>query len=57
MSGGDLLSVLTKYGYHETPGNARGERDGTVSRWVRSGSATTKMRLIKISAPEEAPEI
>ncbi|EMN7475008.1 DUF927 domain-containing protein [Salmonella enterica] len=57
MSGGDLLSVLTKYGYHETPDNARGERDGTVSRWVRSGSATTKMRLIKISAPEEAPEI
>lgn len=57
MSGGDLLAVLTKYGYHETPDNARGERDGTVSRWVRSGSATTKMRLIKISAPEEIPEV
>lgn len=57
MSGGDLLSILTKYGYHETPTDARGERDGTVQRRVKSGSATTNVRVIKISAPEEAPEI
>lgn len=57
MSGGDLLSVLTKYGYHETPTDARGERDGTVQRRVRSGSATTNVRVIKISAPEEIPEV
>ena len=56
MSGGDLLSVLTKYGYHETPSDARGERDGTVQRRVRSGSTTTNLRLIKISAPEEIGE-
>ncbi|EJJ3950369.1 DUF927 domain-containing protein [Salmonella enterica] len=57
MSGGDLLSILTKYGYHETPTDARGERDGTVQRRVRSGSATTNVRVIKISAPEEIPEV
>lgn len=57
MSGGDLLSVLTKYGYHETPSDARGERDGTVQRRVRSGSTTTNLRLIKISAPEEIGEL
>lgn len=56
MSGGDLLSILTKYGYHETPTDARGERDGTVQRRVRSGSATTNVRVIKISAPEEITE-
>ncbi|SUG30380.1 bacteriophage DNA primase [Salmonella enterica subsp. arizonae] len=57
MSGSDLLAVLTKYGYHETPTDARGERDGTVQRRVRSGSATTNVRVIKISAPKEALEI
>lgn len=57
MSGGDLLSVLTKYGYHETPSDARGERDGTVQRRVRSGSTTTNLRLIKISAPEGIGEL
>ncbi|HCR5077184.1 TPA: DUF927 domain-containing protein [Enterobacter hormaechei subsp. xiangfangensis] len=57
MSGGDLLSVLTKYGYHETPSDVRGERDGTVQRRVRSGSTTTNLRLIKISAPEEIGEL
>lgn len=57
MSGGDMLSVLTKYGYHETPSDARGERDGTVQRRVRSGSTTTNLRLIKISAPEGIGEL
>ncbi|CAM6328337.1 DUF927 domain-containing protein [Enterobacter hormaechei] len=57
MSGGDLLSVLTKYGYHETPSDVRGERDGAVQRRVRSGSTTTNLRLIKISAPEEIGEL
>ncbi|HDR2717186.1 TPA: DUF927 domain-containing protein [Enterobacter roggenkampii] len=57
MSGGDLLSVLTKYGYHEMPSDARGERDGTVQRRVRSGSTTTNLRLIKISAPEGIGEL
>ncbi|EKY1891157.1 DUF927 domain-containing protein [Salmonella enterica subsp. arizonae serovar 35:z4,z32:-] len=57
MSGSDLLAVLTKYSYHETPTDARGERDGTVQRRVRSGSATTNVRVIKISAPKEALEI
>lgn len=57
MSGGDMLSILTKYGYHEIPLDARGERDGTVQRRVRSGSATTNVRVIKISAPEEIGEI
>lgn len=56
MSGGDLLSVLTKYGYHEPPLDARGERDGTVQVWVKNGGASTRTRLIKISAPEEMPE-
>lgn len=57
MSGGDMLSILTKYGYHEIPLDARGGRDGTVQRRVRSGSATTNVRVIKISAPEEVDEI
>jgi len=57
MSGGDLLSVLTKYGYHDTPTDARGKRDGTVQRRVRSGSTTTNLRLIKISSPEGGAEI
>lgn len=57
MSGGDLLAVLTKYGYHETPTDARGERDGTVQVWVKNGGASTRTRLIKISAPEEIPEV
>ncbi|EEC0963255.1 DUF927 domain-containing protein [Salmonella enterica subsp. enterica] len=57
MSGGDLLAALTKYGYHETPTDARGERDGTVQVWVKNGGVSTRTRLIKISAPEEVPEV
>lgn|GEM_PF-1282773 len=57
MSGGDLLSILTKYRYHEIPTDSRGERDGTVQVWVRNGGASTRTRLIKISAPEEIIEV
>ncbi|EAW1171790.1 DUF927 domain-containing protein [Salmonella enterica subsp. enterica] len=57
MSCSDLLPILTKYGYHETPTDARGARYGTVQRRVRIGSSTSKLHLIKISAPPEMDEI
>lgn len=53
MAGGDLLTLLTRYGYHETPDTERGSRDGTVQKRVRSGQATCNMKLIKISEPPE----
>lgn len=56
MSGSDLLTLLTKYGYHDTPTDARGQRDGTVQRRVRNGNTTTNQRLLKISEPPEPIE-
>ncbi|EBB6669045.1 DUF927 domain-containing protein [Salmonella enterica] len=53
MSGGELLSLLNKRNYHETPTDARGERDGTVQAWVRSGTSSSRTRLIKITQPPE----
>ena len=57
MSGGDLLSILTKYRYHKIPTDSRGERNGTVQVWVRNGGASTRTRLTKISASEELVEV
>lgn len=56
MSGGELLSLLNKRNYHETPTDARGERDGTVQRRIRAGSAITNQRLVKIAQPPEGIE-
>lgn len=56
MAGGDLLLLLTKRGFHDTPTDVRGEKDGTVQTWVKNGNTSTRTRLIKISAPPEPIE-
>lgn len=53
MAGSDLLALLNKYGYHETPNTERGARDGTVQRRVRVGQTTSILKLVKISEPED----
>lgn len=53
MSGNELLPLLDRAGYHEpvTEGRDRDIKAGTVNKWVKNGSTTTKVALIKISEP------
>jgi putative DNA primase/helicase len=56
MTGADMLALLTKYGYHDTPDTERGRKDGTLKKRVRTGQGITVTDLIKITAPATVEE-
>ncbi|EGV2163739.1 DUF927 domain-containing protein [Salmonella enterica] len=56
MTGADMLALLDKYGYHETPDTERGRKDGTMQKRVRTAAGFSNLYLIKLSAPAHAEE-
>lgn len=56
MTGADMLALLDKYGYHETPDTVRGRKDGTIKRRVRAGQGIVMADLLKIAEPATTEE-